>query len=436
MKTTGVEILSIGDELLRGEVINTNASWLARALLAAGAPVGQIATVGDDVQAICKAVVGAGDRCDTLIVTGGLGPTVDDRTAEAIARAAGVELEVDSRSLAAIEDFFRRLGRAMTPNNARQAILPRGAEGLQNTIGTAPGFTMGVGSCQLFALPGVPREMRAMFETSLLPRLARQRALCPAVCRTLRVFGWGESELDAELSELGSDDTKELSTSLHFRTTFPENHVTLVARPARADQHAAAVMFADRWVEKVRGRIGWYAYGNGDQSLAAVVVNKLRRTTKRVALAESCSGGLVADRITDVPGASEVFQVGLVVYSEQSKETLLGISADLLAQHGAVSRECVEAMATQARDRCSADIGLAVSGLVGPAGDDRGTPVGTVHFALAGPGGVSHCQRRFDGERRSNKIVAAEVALWLLYLHLEGLWPGDGDPLRGRWSAS
>jgi nicotinamide-nucleotide amidase len=308
----------------------------------------------------------------------------------------------------------------MTENNAKQAYFPEGAEVLPNPVGTAPGFLLEERGALFFCMPGVPRELMRMMEEQVLPRIAQRIGPAKGSLRAvlLRTFGMGESALDAELADVA----REGSVSLGFRTAFPDNYVRPVARAASAGE--AERLLGDT-CRAIRERLGAIVYGEGDETLEAVVGRLLRERGKTLAVAESCTGGLVAQKLTDVPGSSAYFLGGVVAYSDASKRALLGVPAELLAAHGAVSDAVARAMAEGARARFGADLAVATTGIAGPGGGSAEKPVGLVHIALA-DGAHTHADHFvFPLDRPRHRVLSAQVALdWvrrsLLLLELVG----------------
>lgn len=406
-----VEILTIGDELLRGDIVDTNAAWLGERLFEAGLPVGEVRTVGDALEPLVATLRALGERADVAVASGGLGPTEDDRTMEAAARAAGVGRALHEPSLGAMRERFARIDFEMTPNNVEQARIPVGSEALPNAAGTAPGFAMAIGRCRAFFLPGVPREMEAMFAREVAPRLAglgRRRFV-----RTLRVFRMGESHVDHRLRGIETP-----GVSLHFQTRFPENLVKLVSDDEAALARAEAA---------VRERLGGVVYGADDETLPARAGAALAARGATVAVAESCTGGIVGALLTDVPGASAWFRGGVVAYANDVKTRVLGVREETLARDGAVSRACVVEMAEGARRLAGATFGVGVSGVAGPTGGTPDKPVGTVHVAVAGPEETFARKLSWPGTREMVRKLAAHAALALLLRACEGaLVPGAG----------
>jgi nicotinamide-nucleotide amidase len=365
----GVEILTIGDELLRGELLDTNANWLASRVMELGGRVSRISSVGDAEAEIAQLVRDAARRSAFLITTGGLGPTDDDRTAEAVAQAAGVTCEPNESAIAQIRERFASRGLAYSPNNDRQGYLPSGAELLRNSRGTAPGFALFLAGCQLFSFPGVPSEMRWMFDTHLAPRLAEAFGDRFVQRRVFKLFGLGESHVDARLTDLLEGVPPECAVSLHYRATFPEVHVTLIGR---GDDTGALSQVMDELSRRIDERVGKQIFARGDTSFGEAVVAALRCAGATVALAESCTGGLAGDLLTRASGASDVFQLGIVAYANHVKAQQLGVPVELIERDGAVSRSCAEAMARGIREQAGATYGIGITGIAGPSGGQRG----------------------------------------------------------------
>jgi nicotinamide-nucleotide amidase len=399
------EILTIGDELLRGEIVDSNKSFLSDRLLSLDVETRFHASVHDDPADMTDAFRRAAARSDVVLVSGGLGPTRDDLTCEVLARSFGRELRLDEEALETIRAFFRSVGRDMTENNAKQAYFPEGAEVLPNPIGTAPGFVLEEHGTLFFCLPGVPREMQRMMDEQVLPRLARRAGGGRVVrARLLRTFGMGESTLDDELKDIAASG----DVTLGFRTSFPDNYLRPVARAATVEEAEAKL---DRVCEAIRERLGALVYAEGDQTLPIVVGHLLRGTGQTIAVAESCSGGLIAEQITDVAGSSDYFLGGVVAYANSAKEALLGVPAALLEEQGAVSESVVRAMAEGVRERFGADYGLATTGISGPGGGSQGKPVGLVHVALARAEGTFADHFVFPLDRNRHRLLTAQVAL-------------------------
>lgn len=410
-----VEIVTIGNELLAGDVVDTNAGRLAKELALHGLRVHRRQTVPDDLDAIGDALALAASRSVVVLVSGGLGPTTDDLTTEAAARWMGAPLVLDEPSLAHIEARFRDRGLPFKQNNAKQAWFPAGAEVLPNSLGTAPAFLVHHGGAALFFLPGVPRELVNLMAHEVMPRLTR---LLPAagarpVWRTLRTFGMTESAVGAALEDIAQDD----GLFVQYRASFPEILVTPVVRDA--DPVAAGARL-DAVVRAIRERLGHHVYGEGDATLAAVVGDLLRRGGHTLAAAESCTGGLLSHLVTGIPGSSDYFLMGAVTYADVAKEALLGVRSDTLATCGAVSEEVAREMVSGIREASGASVGVAITGIAGPGGGTPEKPVGTVHFAVSvGDAPVVHKVRRIPGDRGWVQTLAAWNALDLIRRNLD-----------------
>jgi nicotinamide-nucleotide amidase len=414
------EVLTIGDELLRGEIIDSNKSFLSDRLLSLDVETHFHSSVRDEPADMIDAFQRAATRAQFVLVSGGLGPTRDDLTAEVLARSFGRRLVQDEAALEGIRAFFRSVGREMTENNAKQACFPEGAEVLPNPIGTAPGFQIEERGALFFCMPGVPRELMRMMDEQVLPRIARRTGTSGRVLRAslLRTFGMGESALDAELADVA----REGNVTLGFRTSFPDNYVRPVVRAASAAEADALLAAVCR---TIRERLGAILYAEGDETLEAVVGRLLSERKRTIAVAESCTGGLVAQKLTDVPGSSQYFLGGIVAYADAAKRDLLGVPAALLDRHGAVSDEVARAMAEGARRRFGADLAIATTGIAGPGGGTPEKPVGLVHVALADATRTHSDHFVFPLDRLRHRSLTAQLALdWvrrsLLSLELVG----------------
>jgi nicotinamide-nucleotide amidase len=409
------EILTIGDELLRGEIVDSNKSFLAERLLDYDVECRFQTSVRDDPADMTDAFRRAVSRSDVVLVSGGLGPTRDDLTIEVLAETFGRELVLDEPSLEGIREFFQRVGREMAENNAKQAWFPRDAEVLPNPIGTAPGCALalgpkdtGAGDSVVFCMPGVPRELYRMMDEQVLPRVAELRSggegglfVRAAVLRT---FGVGESSLDADLKDMA----REAGIELGFRTSFPDNALRPLARAETAEAAEAKV---EAMVSELRGRLGPILYSESDEKLEEVLGGLLVEHGRTLACAESCTGGLIAEKITRVPGSSAYFLGGVVAYANEAKMALLGVPEATLVAHGAVSNEVALAMAQGARERFGADYALATTGISGPDGGTDEKPVGLVSIAIAWEGGEHVDSFVFPLDRERHRQLVAQVAL-------------------------
>lgn len=370
-----VAIVSTGYEVLRGYTLNTNASWLARRATECGARLTSVLTVGDAVDDLVRALRAAVAEADCVLVTGGLGPTEDDRTREALALVAGVPLVEDPRARAVVDDYFSRSSRAPGPTQWRQALVPEGMEPLKNREGTAPGIAGRVGMKAVFLLPGPPREMRSLFEAEVLPRW---RAIAPfdeTAARVLWTAGAPESDVARPLEAYMRADEPTVGT-------HPDDGEVAVRILARGPDAAAR---ADAVLEAARAALGDHVVSTSeDERVQHAVVAQLARRGLVLTTAESVTGGLVARMLVEVPGASRVFRGGFVVYSDAWKASRLGVSEDLLRREGAVSAPVAAAMAEGALRVGPADLAVATTGVAGPGPDDRGVPEGAVFVAVAG----------------------------------------------------
>lgn len=398
-----VEIVSQGDEVLQGHTVDTNAAELARALVGCGLEVIRHSTVGDDLEAIARVLSEAAMRAEEVVCTGGLGPTEDDLTSDAVARAFQVALEHREDAWEQVQAVFARLGRVPPESNRRQARIPLGARMLQNHWGTAPGYCLQVGPSRVWCFPGVPREMRGMMERYLVPDLVDRYRATPGRLVTLRCIGEGESALGQRLQGLAWPGVKvgyralipEVQVKLRFEQGFPEGE-------------------RERIVDQVRGRIGASVFGVDTGAIEEVVGHLLRDRGQTLAVAESCTGGRVASAITRVPGSSAWFLEGVVTYANAAKIRLLGVDPLVLEAHGAVSEPVARAMAEGVRQRAGSTWGLATTGVAGPGGGTPEKPVGTVHVAVAGPQGTEHRRLQVFGDREGIMERSAGSVLDLL----------------------
>jgi len=399
-------ILAQGDEITTGATIDTNSAWVAEQLGRYGVRVLGLAAAPDDVDLLARMLADAARDCDLLVSGGGLGPTTDDVTAEAAARAAGVPLVESAEALEQVRARFARMGRPMSTSDAKQARIPRGAQLLENPAGTAPGFALSLGAARAFFFPGVPRELRAMVDRHLVPWLAADGAT-PQLRRRFHVCGLGESLLQDRLADLALPP----GVRLGYKTRLPYNTVVVYGesetREARQRFEAAC--------EAVRGRLAEDRFGEDDETLPEVVGRLLLARRWALATAESCTAGGTAALVTEVPGSSAWFRGGVVAYANDVKRDLLGVPTALLERHGAVSEECARAMAEGVRRAMHADVGISVTGIAGPEGGTAEKPVGTVCFALALPDGTRTRTVRFPpfGRDRVRALAAATALEWL-----------------------
>jgi nicotinamide-nucleotide amidase len=382
-----IEILNTGSELLLGRVLNTHQQWLCRQLADHGYTVERQTTVSDDATAIRDAVAEALRRSDLVITTGGLGPTCDDRTRELVAQLLGRTLIHDPSVEASIRHFFESRNRPVPAGTRVEALVPDGAEVLPNRHGTAPGLSLNLDPNPLrpgqpgwlVLLPGPPRELRPMFLAEVLPRLqSRFPQSGGFACRTLKTSGLGESLMEERLTQPLADLVA-AGMDLGFCARVGEVDVRFVARGPQAQ---AVVAEAER---RTRATVPEFIFGEEDDVLEAVILREFTARGLTLALAESCTGGHLANRLTNLPGASAVLLAGLVTYANAAKQHFLGVPEALLTEHGAVSEPVAQAMAEGARRETGADYAIAITGIAGPTGGVPGKPVGTVFLAVAGP---------------------------------------------------
>jgi len=420
-------ILSTGDELTTGRTLDTNAHYIADQLLAIGYDVTGMMVVGDYPERIEWAWHKLFEIADIVVGTGGLGPTADDLTTETVARLAGRKLRLDEDVAANIRRLFESIGRRMPENNLKQAMFPEGAEIVPNQLGTAPGFRLQIdtphGARTAIVLPGVPREMKAMLGAEVLPWMrAQRRDNLEYRSHTFQTFGISESALD----ELVADVLDPKVARLAFRAAFPQIslRVTVHAAPGEIERRL------DEAVTRLRERLGAHCYGEGMTDMETEVGKLLSASGHTLAVAESCSGGLIGHRITDVPGSSRYLLADIVAYSNAAKQQILGVDTKTLERHGAVSREVAEQMAAGVRRISGATFGLATTGIAGPDGGSADKPVGTVCIALDSAGG--HLSHRYQlwGTRDWVKLLTSQIALdWVRRAEL-GADPTAADILR------
>lgn len=418
-----VEIVTIGTEILLGHLVDTNAAFIARRLADAGIDVFAKHSVGDNTDRLALMLEGALARADGVVTTGGLGPTVDDLTKDAVSRAVGRPLLLHEPSLRAIEARFAAMGRTMTENNTRQAILPAGSAVLDNPHGTAPGFVALRDDGKFVAsMPGVPSEMMPMLTERLIPWLTRRFDVRSAIyTRTLHTVGIGESELDRRIEDL-------------FRT-LENPKIALLAHAGRVDvkimakaaDAASAETVLAPLAAQLRARIGSGYFGDDETTLESAIVGELVRRRLTIGTAESCTGGAVADALVGVAGASQTFRGAIVAYANDIKAGLLGVPEATLAATGAVSEATALAMAHGARGRLGVDVAVSTTGIAGPDGGTPDKPVGLVWFGYAGPDGKAEAVKwTFPGTRADVRLRAATAALSLIWRRLESTRPALG----------
>lgn len=401
-KSLCAEILCVGTELLLGDILNTNAQFLSKQLALLGIGVHYQAVVGDNPQRLEKALHQAIDENDIVITTGGLGPTQDDLTKEIVCQYLHIPLIEDAESLRIITSYYNRSGRKMPENNLKQAMVPQDAVVLQNEFGTAPGCIIEKDGKIVILLPGPPREMRPMFLNGAFAFLQR-RSGCSIISKTLRVTGIGESALELKVGKYleGSNPT----AALYAKTG--EVHIRITAKgetPEQAEEMCGVL------AEKLRQELGIYLYHYDDCTLAQCVVELLRQQKLQLATAESCTGGLVAKKITDIPGSSGVFECGIVSYANRIKNEILGVSQTLLHLKGAVCKDVAEEMARGVLQIANADIGIGITGIAGPDGGSLEKPVGLVYVALAEASGKVWSKKLMLSHKTPDREYIRELA--------------------------
>jgi nicotinamide-nucleotide amidase len=428
VKRSDAWVLTIGDELLRGEIVDSNKSFLSERLLRLDLEAERHVTVADDAEAIAEVFRAAVERTRVVLVSGGLGPTRDDITTQVAADTFGRELVRDPVELERIAGFFRSVGREMAENNAKQADFPAGAEVLPNPLGTAPGFMLEVDETLLFFMPGVPRELYRMMDEEVLPRIGSRTSSGRVVrAALLRTFGLGESTLDHELGDLARGDP---DVTLGFRTQFPDNMVRLLVR-GKSVEDAETRLAALR--AEIESRLGPLLIGPGELHMHEIVGALLLERGVTLAVAESCTGGLIASRLTDVPGSSGYLLEGIVAYSNAAKLRDLSVRAEDLEKHGAVSEVVARQMAVGVRARSGADYGISTTGVAGPGGGTEEKPVGTVVIGLADAQGSVARRYQLMRDRARNKELSSQLALEWLRRRLLGVeLPDESFPrIRG-----
>ncbi|HET8677843.1 MAG TPA: competence/damage-inducible protein A [Blastocatellia bacterium] len=399
------EIIAIGSELLTPHRTDTNSLWLTERLNSIGISVLQKTIVGDEESRLEEAVRDALRRSDVIISTGGLGPTEDDITRKVFARVSGRQLMLDYEVLEQIRERFASRGYQMTPNNERQALIPRGATVLPNPNGTAPGIRMDQDGKLIVLLPGPPRENQPMFNDYIMAELEKLSRGARISKRLLKVTGLGESALDDMIAEIYTPYTNPTTTIL-FTDSEIEIHLT-----ATAETVARAEEIVDELADKLEERLKDHLYTTTGETLESVIGNRLLLKRYTIATAESCTGGLIAERITSVPGASDYYVGSVISYTNEAKAELLGVPREMIESRGAVSGEVAEAMARGVKERTGATIGLSVTGLAGPGGGTEAVPVGTVYIGLADDIMTSNRRLILPGDRHLIRWRASTAAL-------------------------
>jgi nicotinamide-nucleotide amidase len=399
------EVITIGNEILSGRIVDSNSAFIGARLSGIGIQVAWITSVGDDRERITLAFEQAMARADVVIVTGGLGPTHDDMTKHVFAEWFGRKLVPNEEVLEQVRKRFEHRGIKMPSSNVDQAMVPEGVDVLENRWGTAPGLHLEEAGKHVFLLPGVPREMKGLLEQGVLPVLKRVGFGRPILQRTLRTTGISESAVYEQLKDLPGMECLAFLPGL----AGVDLNITV-----QGDEEHFVQEQVEGMAVKIRARVGAFLYGEGEETIEAVVGKMLMAKGWRMAVAESCTGGLIAHRITDVPGSSNYFERGIVAYSNRAKVELLGVPDDLIAAHGAVSAPVAEAMALGVRMRSDVDISLSVTGIAGPAGGTEEKPVGLVFMGVSTDEKTFSKKFQFGNERWVNKQRTAQAGLDLV----------------------
>ncbi len=402
------EILAVGTELLLGDILNTNAQFLAQELAALGIEVYYQTVVGDNPKRLEDTIFHAFSRADLIITTGGLGPTEDDLTKETAAKYFGEKLVLDEKALAQIEKFFRRIGREMTENNVKQAMVPeKNSVVLYNENGTAPGIIIEKNGKMIVMLPGPPKETVPMFLNQVKPYLAKKQEMT-FVSRILRVAGVGESAMETAVKDLIDAQTNPTIAP------YAKDGESILRITARAKDEAEANRLIDPVAAALRERLGYAVYAEGETDMETVTAELLLEKNRTLAVAESCTGGMIASSLIEYAGISKVLLEGCVTYSNEAKMRRLGVKAETLEKYGAVSPETAAEMAEGIARTSGAAIGLATTGIAGPDGGTPEKPVGLVYVALHADGKTKVKELRFAGKRNKIRERAAYAALdWL-----------------------
>jgi nicotinamide-nucleotide amidase len=408
LETLTAEIIGIGSELLAPDRTDTNSLWLTEKLNSIGIEVKLKTIVGDDDARLEEAIKDAARRSKIVITTGGLGPTEDDVTRKVAARALGRRLSLNETILEELRQRFLSFGYPMPERNSRQAMVIEDAEVLPNPNGSAPGMFIEHEGVAIVLLPGPPREMRPMFEDYVQPKLVRRAGSLKVLRRMLRVAGLGESAVDEKIAPIYTKYENPQTTIL-FNQSEVEIHLT-----ARGRTEMEANTLLDHLSEKLEERLGNSVFSFAGETMEQVVGLKLAVGGYTLAVAESCTGGLIAQRLTDVSGSSKYFIEGVVAYSNEAKTRTLAVKRKLLLKHGAVSAEVAEAMAVGIRKRAGTDFGLSITGIAGPGGGSEGKPVGLVYIALADDVQTKSRKLRIPGDRQLVRWRASQAALDML----------------------
>ena len=411
-----IGILTIGNELMSGRTADANASFIAREANQQGWNVEAIMSVGDDFASIKNRLDYLFSMTDVVICSGGLGPTADDITTAAVAQAFDLPLYTDENVQSSIKDIFIKFNLRWVDNNAKQAMFPEGAQVLPNSRGTAPGFALPVNGKLVFVIPGVPAEAKIMMTEGVIPVLREHFPQNEqyAAKQTIKTFGLSEAAVDDRVKDI---DFKSLGVNIGFYPVFPENHIVLISRQKTPENAQKNLQKAQ---DEVSARVQDYIFAYGEETLEDVIAAMLTEKKMTIAVAESCTGGLITNRLTDVSGSSDYLERGLVTYSNAAKISMLGVPAEIIEKHGAVSEETARLMAEGVRKLAGTDLGLSSTGIAGPTGGSPEKPAGTVYIALADSKQTICRHYSYRWDRKRNKDMFSEAALFLLNKYLQG----------------
>ena len=411
-----IGILTIGNELMNGRIADTNASFIAREANQQGWSVEAIMSVGDDFAAIKNRLDYLLSLTDAVICSGGLGPTSDDITTAAIAEAFGLPLYTDENVLNYIKEIFTKFNLRWVENNAKQAMFPQGARSNTQRQRHGAGLFPAVKEKLIFVIPGVPAEAKLMLTNGVIPALRKHFPQDEQyiIKQTIRTFGLSEAAVDNQVKDI---DFQSLGVSIGFYPVFPENHIVLIAQSKNQEEAQKNLQKAQ---DEVSAHVQDYIFAYGEQTLEEVIAGLLTEKKLTIAVAESCTGGLITNRLTDVSGSSDYLERGLVTYSNAAKISMLGVPAEIIEKHGAVSEETARLMAEGVRKLAGTDLGLSSTGIAGPTGGSKEKPVGTVYIALADSKQTICRHYSYRWDRKRNKEIFSEAALFLLKNYLQG----------------
>lgn len=402
-----IQLLLTGNELMSGDITDTNSVYIAQELKSLGIEVERKVTVGDNLELLVAEMDNLSQSADIIIVNGGLGPTVDDMTAQALAQLADVPLTLHPIALEQVKAWCLKRGFNLTGPNMKQAILPGNCSIVTNPVGSAPGFSVIHNNCQIICTPGVPVELKAMMQHEIIPDIAKQLPEdLQTVTEKITTFGIGESGLQKMIDEAFPDWPTEIE--LGFRAIMPLLEVKLTSRSSTSSE------LRNTWFAKIKQLLGQHIVSNKGESLATTIVNELAKQGKQITTAESCTGGMIASLLTNVPGSSAAFEAGFVTYSNRIKSKLVNVSEHTLTEHGAVSEAVVKEMAAGAIAESGADFAIAVSGIAGPDGGTEDKPVGTVWIAWGSKNNIQAQHLYFPAHRVYFQSFMASAGLDLI----------------------